>query len=246
MPGKYGIYDAVRKASYWSFGKTLKILGLIPARGGSKGIPRKNIKPLAGKPLIAWTIEAALRSHLLDAVAVSTEDEEISEVSRRWGAQVPFLRPPELAKDDTPGIATVLHALGQLPSFDAVLLLQPTSPLRTTDDIDACLRLADDMQASSVVSVSEPATHPYWMYRLGADRRLRALMDAEPVSCRQDLPSIYALNGALYFAHSDWLREQKTFATTETVGYVMPPERSVDLDTLLDWKLAELLLKDRG
>ena len=224
----------------------MKILGLIPARGGSKGIPRKNIKPLADRPLIAWTIEAALRSNLLDAVAVSTEDEEISEVSRRWGAQVPFRRPLELAKDDTPGIDTVLHALDQLPSFDAVLLLQPTSPLRTTEDIDACLRLADEMRASSVVSVSEPETHAYWMYRLGADRRLRALMDVEPVSCRQELPPIYALNGALYFSRSDWLREQRAFTTTETVAYVMPAERSVDIDTLLDWKLAELLLKERG
>lgn len=178
--------------------KTLKTLALIPARGGSKGIPRKNIKPIAGKPLIAWAIEAALRSRLLDAVVVSTEDEEIAEVARQRGAQVPFLRPPELAQSDTPGIDPVLHALEQLPEFDAVLLLQPTSPLRTTEDIDACIGLAQDMPASSMVSVSEPEKHPYWMYRLGADQHLQTLIDVPPISRRQELPPVYAMNGALY------------------------------------------------
>lgn len=224
----------------------LSCFALICARGGSKGIPRKNIRLIAGKPLIAWTIEAALRSRLLDALVVSTEDEEISEVARQWGAQVPFLRPPELAKDDTPGIDPVLHALEQLPGFDAVLLLQPTSPLRTTQDIDACIGLSHDLQASSVVSVSEPEKHPYWMYRLGADQRLQTLIDVPPISCRQELPPVYAMNGALYYARADWLRQHRTFLTAETVAYVMPPERSVDLDTLHDWKLAELLLKEQA
>ena len=114
-----------------------RTLALIPARGGSKGIPRKNIRLIAGKPLIAWTIEAALRSSLLDAVMVTTDDPEIAEVASRAGAQVPFLRPAALAQDDTPGIAPVLHALDMLPGYDAVLLLQPTSPLRNTADIDA-------------------------------------------------------------------------------------------------------------
>jgi CMP-N-acetylneuraminic acid synthetase len=132
----------------------------------------------------------------------------------------------------------------QLPNFDAVLLLQPTSPLRTTEDIDACIGLARDMQASAVVSVSEPVKHPYWMYRLGADQRLQTLIDVPPISRRQELPPVYAMNGALYFARSDWLRQHRTFITAETVAYVMPPERSVDLDTMLDWKLAELLLNE--
>ena len=227
-------------------GKSLKTLALIPARGGSKGIPRKNIKPIAGKPLIAWAIEAAFRSQLLQAVVVSTEDERIAEVARQWGAQVPFLRPPDLAQDDTPGIDPVLHALEQLPEFDAVLLLQPTSPLRTTEDIDTCIRLAQHTQASSVVSVSEPETHPYWTYRLGTDQRLQTLIDVPPISRRQELPPVYAMNGALYYARVDWLRRHRTFVTSETVAYVMPPERSVDVDTLLDWKLAELLLQEQS
>lgn len=218
---------------------------LISARGGSKGIPRKNIKLIAGKPLIAWSIEAALRSRLLDAVVVSTEDEEIAEVARQWGAWVPFLRPSELAQDDTPGVDPVLHALEQLLDFDSVLLLQPTSPMRATEDIDACIGLAHDMQASSVVSVSEPEMHPHWMYRLSADHRLQPIIDKPAILRRQELPPVYAINGALYYARADWLRRHHTFITTETLAFIMPAERSLDLDTMLDWKIAELLLKER-
>lgn len=225
-------------------GRNLKVLGLIPARGGSKGIPRKNVKRIAGKPLIAWSIEAALRSRSLDAVVVSTEDAEIAAVAREWGAQVPFLRPAEFAQDDSPGIDPVLHALEQLPEFDAVLLLQPTSPLRTTEDIDACIELAQVQASPSAVSVSEPTKHPYWMYRLDGGQRMQPLIDVPPVSRRQDLPAVYAMNGALYYARADWLRQQRNFVTAQTVAYVMPPERAVDLDTALDWKLAELLLQE--
>lgn len=195
--------------------------------------------------MIAWTIEAALRSRSLDSVLVSTEDKEIAQIAREWGGQVPFLRPPELARDDTPGIDPVLHILEQTPGFDAVLLLQPTSPLRTTEDVDACIALAQGLGAPSAVSVSKADVHPYWMCSLGADRRLRALVDTQPISCRQELPLMYALNGALYYAGADWLQKHRAFVTAETVAYVMPPERSVDLDTLLDWKLAELLLEER-
>jgi CMP-N,N'-diacetyllegionaminic acid synthase len=222
----------------------IKTLALIPARGGSKGIPRKNIKQIAGKPLIAWTIEAALRSSLLDIVVVSTDDPEIAEVARQAGAQVPFIRPSILAQDDTPGIDAVLHALDQLPQYDSVLLLQPTSPLRTTEDIDACLHLAFERNAQSVVSVSEPETHPYWTYRLTKSQTLEPMIDAVPVARRQDLPTVMALNGAMYFADVKWLRSSGGFMGPETLAYVMTRERSIDLDTALDWKLAELLLKE--
>lgn len=222
----------------------MNTFALIPARGGSKGIPRKNIKLIAGKPLIAWTIEAALRSSLLRAVVVSTDDPEIADVAKRAGAQVPFMRPAELAQDQTPGIDPVLHALDQLPQFDSVLLLQPTSPLRTTDDVDACLQLALARSAPSVVSVSEVNTHPYWTYHLSEDQTLRRFYDAEPVARRQDLPPAFALNGALYFSEVSWLRSNGSFVGAETLAYVMARERSVDLDTPFDWKFAELLLKD--
>jgi CMP-N,N'-diacetyllegionaminic acid synthase len=222
----------------------VKTFALIPARGGSKGIPRKNIKLIAGKPLIVWTIEAALRSSLLDAVVVSTDDPEIADVARRAGAKVPFMRPSELAQDQTPGLDPVMHALDQLPQYDSVLLLQPTSPLRTTEDIDACLRLAMQQHASSLVSVSEPDTHPHWTYRLTDGQTLERMIDAAPVARRQDLPAVVALNGAMYFADANWLRRNGSFIGAETLAYVMARDRSVDLDTPLDWKFAELLLKE--
>lgn len=222
----------------------MKTLALIPARGGSKGIPRKNIKLIAGKPLIVWTIEAALRSTLLDAVVVSTDDPEIADVARRAGAQVPFLRPAVLAQDHTPGLDPVIHALDQLPGFDSVLLLQPTSPLRGTEDIDNCLRVASESSAPSVVSVTEPDTHPYWTYVLTADQTLQRLIEAEPVARRQDLPAVFAINGALYFADAAWLRESRSLVNRQTRAFVMARERSIDIDTPLDWRIAEMLLKD--
>lgn len=222
----------------------MSTFALIPARGGSKGIPRKNIKMIGGKPLIVWTIEAALRSTLLDAVVVSTDDPEIAEVARDAGAQVPFMRPAELAQDQTPGLDPVLHALEQLPQYDSVLLLQPTSPLRGTDDIDACLRLASERQAPSVVSVTEAETHPYWTFQINEGQALERMIAVPPVARRQDLPEVVAINGALYFADSKWLRSSGSLVTAETLAYVMTRERSVDLDTPLDWKFAELLLKE--
>jgi CMP-N,N'-diacetyllegionaminic acid synthase len=222
----------------------VKTFALIPARGGSKGIPRKNIKLLAGKPLIVWTIEAALRSSLLCDVIVSTDDLEIADIARRAGAKVPFLRPPELAQDQTPGIAPVLHAIDKLREYDSVLLLQPTSPLRTTEDIDGLLSLVSEKNASSMVSVTEAAAHPNWVYRLNSDTTLVRFVNAEPIARRQDLPPAFALNGAMYFAQIKWLRLSAGLIGAETMGYVMSKEHSVDLDTPLDWKLAEQLLKD--
>lgn len=217
---------------------------LIPARGGSKGIPRKNIRMMAGKPLIAWTIEAARRARGVDAVVVSTEDAEIAEVARDWGAEVPFVRPTELAADETPGIDPVLHAISMLSQYDAVLLLQPTSPLRATADIEGLLALARQRGAPAIVSVCESEDHPNWMYRIDGGGRLEPLL-AEPVAARrQDLPPVYALNGAIYYARTEWLQQHRGFIGPETLGYPMPGERSVDIDGPLDWRLAELLLAD--
>ncbi|WP_423607177.1 cytidylyltransferase domain-containing protein [Sphingomonas sp. MS122] len=224
----------------------MAVFALIPARGGSKGIPRKNIREIAGKPLIAWTIQAALAAPGVDAVVVSTEDEEIAAVSREWGADVPFMRPAELAADETPGIDPVLHAIDVLPSYDAVLLLQATSPLRGVADIEGILTLAAQTGAPAVVSVCEPEDHPNWMYRLDAGSRLAPLMPTPEVTRRQDLPPVYALNGAMYFARTDWLRETRGFLSAETRGYPMPAERSVDIDTPLDWRVAEMLLRGEG
>jgi CMP-N,N'-diacetyllegionaminic acid synthase len=220
-------------------------LALIPARGGSKGIPRKNVRSIAGKPLIAWTIEAARAVRGIDAVIVSTEDAEIAAVARDAGADVPFMRPPELAADDTPGIAPVLHALAAMPQFDSVILLQPTSPLRGMEDIEGVLALAEARQASSVVSVCEVSEHPAWMYRIGSAGGLKPLLDGQQAVRRQDLPPVYTLNGAIYFAHTSWLMTQRGFIGPDTLGYPMTGENSVDIDGPLDWRLAELLLADR-
>lgn len=223
------------------------VLALIPARGGSKGIPRKNIKALAGKPLIGWTIDAAKQASCINRIVVSTEDEEIAGVARELGADVPFLRPAELAADDTPGMAPVLHAIEQLPQFDWVLLLQPTSPLRTHADIEAIWQLCQDRGASSAVSVTEVGKHPYWVYAKDDLGRIQPFIAGRPdVTRRQDLPSAYALNGALYLAKIEWLLQQGGFIGAETFGYVMPPERSVDLDTPQDWRWVEYLLEQEN
>lgn len=218
-----------------------KVLAVIPARGGSKGVPRKNIRFLAGKPLIAWTIEEARKSRYIDRTVVSTEDAEIAAVAVEWGAEVPFLRPAELARDNTPGIAPVLHLLDELKeAYALVVLLQPTSPLRTVDDIDGCIAQLLETGSRACVSVVEPDKSPYWMYRVTGGGRLEALFDVE-FDRRQDLPSIYALNGAVYVAECGWLKETKSFMSVETSGYVMPKERSLDIDTELDLKLCNFL-----
>lgn len=220
----------------------MKTLGLITARGGSKGIPRKNIRLLGGRPLIAWTIEAAHRSGMLDGVVVSTDDDEIAAVSRAEGAGVPFMRSADLARDDTPTLTAVLDALDRLPDFDAVLLLQPTSPFRSPEDIRGCLLLARDRQSPSVVSVSESANHPYWTYRLDNAGHLAPFVESGGATRRQDLPAAYALNGALYYAEANWLRRSGGFIGDETLAYRMPAGRSVDIDSELDWQMAETVL----
>ena len=222
----------------------MSLLALIPARGGSKGIPRKNIKRFAGKPLIDWTIGAAKRASCIDCVVVTTEDEEIASVARQLGAEVPFMRPPELATDHTPGIETVLHAIDQLPSYDWVVLLQPTSPLRTHRDIDSIWQLCQSHGSSSAVSVNEVSKHPYWMYTQDNLGQLQRFIESHrEVTRRQDLPVAYALNGAMYLAKTEWLLKERRFVGSETLGYVMPPERSVDLDTPRDWRWAEYLIE---
>jgi CMP-N-acetylneuraminic acid synthetase len=220
----------------------MKTLGLIPARGGSKGIPRKNVRLIAGKPLIAWTIEAALGANALAAVVVSTDDPEIADVARAAGAEVPFLRPSELAQDETPGIDPVLHALKALPGYDAVMLLQPTSPLRTSHDIEGLLVKVAKTGAPAAVSISPAKEHPEWMFKMLDGGRLEPVLTQTQFARRQDLPQAYALNGAMYFAHAGWLGQRRSFIAPETIGYPMPTDRSVDIDDPLDWQLAELLL----
>lgn len=221
------------------------VLALIPARGQSKGIPRKNIRNMAGKPLIAWTIEAALQCSEISAVVVSTEDEEIAEVARAAGAQTPFMRPMELATDEAPGIAPVLHAMRELPQYGAVLVLQPTSPLRGADDIRAIVRQANETRAPSVVSVCEVDSHPAWMFARQDTGALTPFLDSEPPARRQDMQKLFTLNGAMYYATRDWLEARESLIGDSTLGYVMSTENSVDIDTPYDWRLAEFLFAER-
>jgi CMP-N-acetylneuraminic acid synthetase len=216
----------------------LSILGLIPARGGSKGIPRKNVLPIAGKPLIAWTIESALNAQHIDRVVVTTDDAEIAEVAATHGADVPFMRPADLARDATPGIEPVLHAIHMLPNYDRVVLLQPTSPLRAVVDIEAAVSMAD--RGAAVVSVTE-VRHADWTFSMNQVGVLD-IGNGNIASRRQDMTRRYALNGAIYVAPTAAIRECRSFLMPGVLGYAMPAERSVDIDGWLDWQIAEMLL----
>jgi len=226
----------------------LRVLAVIPARGGSKGIPNKNILPLAGRPLIAWSVSAARESGCVDRVVVSTDSQVIADLARECGAEVPFLRPPELARDDTPTTDSVRHAVCWLDEHqdyrpDAVVILQPTCPLRTPDDIRQSVALFCEKQAQSVVAICEAKPHPLWMKQVEADGRLTSFLPGwEHATRRQGLPHVYALNGALYLVASDILVEQNTVYPDRTFAYIMPKERSLDIDTLWDFHLAGLLL----
>jgi len=227
--------------------KGKKILGMIPARGGSKGIPRKNIKLICGKPLIAWTIEETKKSIFIDRFILSSEDPEIIEVAKKYGCEVPFIRPAELSADNTHGVDPALHAINMLPGYDYLVLLQPTSPLRIACDIDDCIKKCLDSGATSCVSIARAEHSPYWMYNIEGNGLLTPLFEKESqISRRQDLPGAYIVNGAVYVTKCDWLIENKTIMNNETVGFIMPQERSVDIDTEVDLLVFEAILKKTG
>lgn len=230
----------------------MNIIALITARGGSKGIPRKNLQLIAGKPLITWTIETALKSRGLRRIIVSTDDEEIALVSSNAGAEVPFIRPSELAQDKSPHISVVLHALKWLRDHEKdipeyVVLLQPTSPLRIAEDIDGVINFAYQKNAEAVVTVVETHAHPYLTKKLEEDARLQPFSNC-PLSYprRQDLPPAYFINGAVFMNKVESLAEKKTFYPNELYGFVMPSERSLQIDTPWDLYLVELILRDQG
>lgn len=222
----------------------LRVLALVPARGGSKGLPRKNVLPLDGRPLIGWTLAAAAGSRYLDRCVVSTDDAEIAAVARAEGGEVPFMRPAKLASDRADSFSVISHALGQLPGYDLLVLLQPTSPLRSAEDIDATLETLLQHRAPACVSVVEPGKSPYWSYRTDDNARLVPLLEPRFSRMRrQDLPTAYVLNGAVYAARTEWLSIQRGFVGDGTVAYIMPAARSVDIDSAFDLALAELHLR---
>ena len=228
-----------------------KYLALVPARGGSKGISKKNIKSLAGKPLIVYTIEAALQSQHRLRVVVSTDDEEIAEIAQAAGAEVPFLRPPELAQDETPTLTVIQHALQWLEQHEAyqpelVVLLQPTSPLRRSEHIDQALELLLSSGADSVVSLCEVEHSPYWMKNVDAVGRVSSFISMkEEYTRRQALPKVYRLNGAIFVTRTEVIIQGKRLLGDDNRAYIMDQGDSIDIDTELDFKLAELLIKER-
>jgi CMP-N-acetylneuraminic acid synthetase len=225
----------------------MNVISVITARAGSKGILRKNIRLLGGKPLMVHSIEASLAASRVSRTLFSTDDEEFAEIARQHGAEVPFMRPPELAADHASHMSVMLHLLdwleahGELP--DALLLLQPTCPLRTAQDLDGAIALMETTGCPAVVGMCETVTHPFLTYALDAQGQLTPFIEhGVNYPRRQDLPPAYQLNGALYLNRSESLRGTNAFQPPGTRPWIMPVERSVDIDSLDDFALAELIL----
>ena len=230
-----------------------RILAVIPARGGSKGVLRKNIRDLCGKPVIAWTIETALAAgDDLCRVIVSTDDAEIAEAARAAGAEVPFMRPAEMATDEAPGLPVIQHAVAFVEEeeekpVDWVLVLQPTAPFRNADDISESLRLAREGGCDSVISVTRVlAEHPILMKKIKDDRLLPYCIEEKEGTRRQDYdPPAYIRNGAIYLIRRDVLMENNSIWGEVIRPYVMPEERSYDIDSERDFRLVELVMRER-
>ncbi len=223
-----------------------KVLAIVPARGGSKGVPRKNLRIVGGKSLLAWTVQAAQAARTVDRVILTSDDDEIIAAARALGCDAPFKRPEELARDETPGIEPVLHALSLVPGFDIAVLLQPTSPLRTAADIDACIEKLVAAGARACVSLAPAECHPYLTFRMAADAILESFVSDRAVAnmLRQDFPDAWRLNGAVYAADVRWLIQSKTFIGPATIGYAMPAQSSLDIDTEEDLLRADAVLTE--
>lgn len=224
--------------------KERRILAVIPARGGSKGIPHKNIINLCGKPLIGYTIEAALGSKYIDYVMVSTDDEEIANVAVKYGAEVPFFRPVELAFDTAKTLDAVLHAVNKLremnQGFDDLVLLQPTQPLRLSKDIDHAIEYYYNSDCKDLVSICEVNDHPI-LIRTVEDGRMKKILNVSSTCRRQDMPKYYRVNGCIYINKIEKLDENTSF-NDNAVPFIMERSHSVDIDELSDLAIAEFYL----
>lgn len=221
-----------------------RVIAVVPARGGSKGVPGKNLREVAGTSLLHRTLKAATASRHVDVVVVSSDDNAILEHASQIDGVLTLRRPIELAGDDTAMAPVVEHVLTTHPA-DIIVLLQPTSPLRETADIDGALERFVTVGADSLVSVCPTATSPYWMYRLGEGDRLQSILPKPEVATRQELPHTYQINGAVYVVGSAWFRRHRVFSDGETIAYVMPRERSIDIDSETDLIVAEALVAQR-
>lgn len=221
-----------------------RVLGVIPARGGSKGVPKKNIKLLGGKPLIQWSIEAATGSKIIDRVIVSTDCNEIASVSENLSCEVPFKRPGYLATDTANSIDVLIHAIESLESdYDWVVLLQPTSPFRSSHHIDEAFELMLKNLKKSCVGVVESNKSPEWMYWLSDDKKsLKKIIDKDSPTRRQDCKTSYVVNGAIYICKIDDLKKTMRVMNDDSLPYVMSEKDSLDIDSLIDLKMAEIIL----
>jgi len=230
--------------------KGKEILCVIPARAGSKGLPGKNIKKLLDKPLIAYSIEHAKGSKYIDRVIVSTESKKIADISEEFGAEVPFMRPEELSSDDSSMIDVLLHAMNWLEEregypFDILALLHVTTPLRSVEDIDNSIELLVEEGADNVFSVTEAHRNPYFnMVEVDKNGYVTLVKEGNFVT-RQSAPKVFDMNSSIYVWWKDVLKKQKSIFLKNSKIYIMPKERSLDIDTELDFKLAELILKNK-
>ena len=228
------------------------MLAIIPARGGSKGILGKNIKELCGKPLIAYTIEAALKTRKIDRVVVSTDSKEIAEVAMQYGAEIPFMRPSYLAKDDSSAVDVYLHAVEFLEKKDGLhidkfVVLLPTAPLRDAYEIDCAVQTMEKCACTSLISVVEADAPASWYYQMNENRVIKnAGFDADnAIKNRQMNCQYYVPNGAIYILDYQLLKRKRTYYTDDTIGYVMTKKKSVDIDTEDDFEYAEYLLRKK-
>jgi CMP-N-acetylneuraminic acid synthetase len=231
----------------------MRVIGIVPARGGSKGIPRKNLVPICGKPLLAYTAQSALAARNLSRVVLSTEDEEIARVGQQYGLEVPFLRPLDLAQDGTATIPVLQDVIRKLEAqgdhFDAVLTLQPTNPLRQPSDIDGSINRLSESAADSVISfVDCGERHPARMKFLDAERRVIDPPFAEQFEGqrRQELPKLYLRDGSIYLTRRDILMEENSLKGKDCRAWIIPEDRAWNIDTLFDLFIVEELLKYHG
>lgn len=220
-------------------------LAVILARGGSKRLPRKNVRNLAGKPLLAWSIEAGKQSKYVDKVIVSSDDDEILEISKNFGADT-IKRPDELANDTATSFDAIKHTMENVGKYDYVMLLQPTSPLRNSNHIDEAIELLFKKNADSIVSVCEVDHSPLWSNTLPNDKSMVGFLRSEVLDKRsQDLETFYRLNGAIYICKTDKLLENKGFFLKDNFyAYIMDRKHSIDIDEAIDFQIAEVLIKD--
>ncbi len=231
----------------------MRVLGIVTARGGSKGIPGKNIRPICGKPLLQYTAETALAARRLTRVVLNTDDEEIAAVGRRCGLEVPFMRPPELARDDTPHVPVLQDVVRKLEQagekYDAVLTLQPTNPLRLPSDVDGSIELLEKTGADSVISfVSVGEKHPARMKFIDDDGRVIDPPFAEKFEGqrRQDLQKLYLREGSIYLTRRDVLMIHNSLKGRDCRAWIIPEDRACNIDTPFDLFLVEQLLKHHG